>query len=152
MPSLPPEARHAAGAVLFAATLAAALAACSRHVAPTPAPAPAADAGAPAYEAPRELVGVWTSTRGTLMRCIEMHADGSYLMVPNSDVGDRQTYHGTWRIVGEDIVWRDASQGYSADTNRLVDVSDGHFKTLETDQSLTQFDRLVAGPGARCPA
>ena len=153
MPPLSPEARRAARAVLLATALAAALAACSRHAASTPpsAPAPAADA-APAYEAPHELVGVWTSTRGDVMRCIEMHADGTYLMVPNGEAGDRQTYHGTWRIVGEDIVWRDASQGYAADTNHLVDASDGHFKTVEVDRSLTQFDRLVGGPAARCPA
>jgi hypothetical protein len=152
LPSLSPDARRAARALSLCTALAAALAGCSRHGStPPPAPASVADA-APAYDAPRELVGVWTSTRGSVMRCIELHADGGYRMVPNSDVGYRQTYHGTWRIVGEDIIWRDASQGYATDTNQLVDVSDGHFKTVEADRSLTQFDRLVAGPNARCPS
>ncbi|MEO5689874.1 MAG: hypothetical protein ABIR54_21160 [Burkholderiaceae bacterium] len=150
MPPLSPDARRAARALLLAPLLGATLGACSRHAAPPPVPASAADA-APAYDAPPELVGVWTSTRGPVMRCIEMHADGSYLMVPNGEAGDRQTFHGTWRAVGEAITWRDSSQGYAADVNRLIDVSDGHFKTVEADQSLTQFDRLVAGPSARCP-
>ena len=152
MPPHSPEARRAARAWLFATALAASLAACSRHAAPAP-PAPAASAdAAPAYEAPREIVGVWTSTRGTAMRCIEMHADGTYLMVPNSEAGDRQAYHGTWRVSTTDITWRDASQGDAPDINHLVDVSDGHFKTVEADRSTTQFDRLVAGPDARCPS
>ena len=147
MPFLLPDARRAERALCLAATLAAALAACSKHSAPIALPAPA-----PAHDAPREFVGVWTSARGTVMRCIEMHADGTYLMVPNSEAGDRQTYHGTWRVSTTDITWRDASQGDAPDINHLVDVSDGHFKTVEADRSTTQFDRLVAGPDARCPS
>jgi hypothetical protein len=149
LPFLSPDACRAVWALSFVATLAA----CSKPVAPIAPPPTASAAGAaPAYAAPREWVGVWTSTRGTVMRCIEMHADGTYLMVPNREAGDRQTYHGTWRASATDITWRDASQGDAPDVNRLVDAADGHFKTVETDQSTTQFDRLVADPGARCPA
>lgn len=100
---------------------------------------------------PRGMVGVWTSTRGNVMRCIELRADGYYNMVPNAEAGDRFTSTGTWRVVGQDIVWRDDHQSDVVDTNRLIDVADGHFKTLESDRSQTAFDRITADPQARCP-
>jgi hypothetical protein len=33
----------------------------------------------------------------------------------------------------------------------MIDVSPGHFTTVEADQSLTQFER-IAGPGVTCPS
>jgi len=100
---------------------------------------------------PRGMVGVWTSTRDNVMRCIELRADGFYNMVPNTEAGDRFASTGTWRVVGQDILWRDDHQSNIVDTNRLVDVADGHFKTLEHDRTQTTFDRITADPAARCP-
>lgn len=138
----------------FAAfAVAAALAGCSRHVPADPPPAtPAVTPGTDVTtdNVPPAMVGVWTSTRGTTMRCIELHADGVYLMVPNSDAGDRFNYHGTWRVGVGEITWRDASQNWRPDVNPMVDVADGHFVTIEADKSNTAFDR-IAGPGATCP-
>ena len=126
----------------------AALPGCSKH---RPAPPPAASAPAvTAAEVPPEMVGVWTSTRGNTMRCIELRADGVYLMVPNTDAGDRFNYHGTWRVGGGQITWRDASENFRPDVNPMVDVGEGHFTTIEADKSETQFER-IAGPGASCP-
>ena len=75
--ALPPppslhDARRAASLLLLSALLHG----CSRHVpeAPPPTPAPAA----PPADVPSDLAGVWTSTRGPVMRCIELHADGTY--------------------------------------------------------------------------
>ena len=99
---------------------------------------------------PPSMLGVWTSTRGDVMRCIEMHADGTYLMVPNTEAGDRATFHGTWRVDRDSVTWRDASLPGRPDTNPLVDVSAGHFTTVETDRSRTRFDR-IAGPASTCP-
>jgi hypothetical protein len=140
----------AARGILLAAVPLAALAACSRHAAEPLPPVAAGTPAAPPAGVPPELAGVWTSTRGPVMRCIEMHPDGLYLMVPNTEAGDRTEYHGTWRVAGDRITWRDASQGDAPDTNRMVDVSDGRFSTVEADQSLTQFQR-IAGTDATCP-
>ena len=139
--------RRAALPVVLA--LAAALPACSKHVPapPPPAPAPAA----PPAGVPSEMVGVWTSSRGPVMRCIELHADGTYMMVPNPEAGDRLNFHGTWRVADEQITWRDSSQGFAPDVNRMVDASSGHFTTIEADQSQTRFDR-IAGAGVTCPS
>ena len=128
--------------------LAAALPGCSRR-APEPPPAPAL--AAPPDGVPVDMAGVWTSTRGPVMRCIELHTDGTYMMVPNEQAGDRLNDHGTWRVADEQITWRDASQGFAADVNRMVDVSPGHFTTIEADQSRSQFDR-IAGADAKCPS
>jgi hypothetical protein len=107
-------------------------------------------AGVTPRTVPRDMVGVWTSTRGGVVRCIEMAADGTWTMVPNVDAGDRfPTGSGTWRIVDQDIVWRDARG--TPDKNRLIDVNDGHFDTLEADKTQAKFDRILAGPAARCP-
>ena len=129
------------------------LAGCSRH-APVEVPGAASTASVGTDvtpdNVPPALVGVWTSTRGNTQRCIELHADGVYLMVPNTDVGDRFNYHGTWRVGGGQITWRDASENFRPDVNPMVDVSDGHFTTIEVDKSETQFER-IAGPGASCP-
>ena len=145
-PSFPRDAHRAASLLLLAVTLHA----CSRHV---PAPPPAASAtAAPPADVPAEMAGVWTSTRGPVMRCIELHADGTYMMVPNSEAGDRFNFHGTWRVAGEQITWRDSSQGFAPDVNRMVDVSPGHFTTVEADQSQTRFDRLAVDPAQRCPS
>ena len=148
--ALPPppslhDARRAASLLLLSALLHG----CSRHVpeAPPPTPAPAA----PPADVPSDLAGVWTSTRGPVMRCIELHADGTYMMVPNAEAGDRLNFHGTWRVADEQITWRDSSQGFAADVNRMVDVSPGHFTTIEADQSQTRFDR-IAGAGSTCPS
>ena len=142
----PRDRRRAALPVALA--LAAALPGCSKHVsAPLPAPAPAA----PPADVPSEMVGVWTSSRGPVMRCIELHADGTYMMVPNSEAGDRLNFHGTWRVADEQVTWRDSSQGFAPDVNRMVEVSPGHFPTIEADQSQTRFDRS-AGPGVTCPS
>ena len=129
--------------------LAAALQACSRHAAEPapPAPAPAA----PPADVPADMAGVWTSTRGPVMRCIELHADGTYMLVPNTEAGDRLDFHGTWRVADEQITWRDSSDGFNADVNRMVDVSPGHFTTIEADRSRTVFER-IAGPGSKCPS
>ena len=138
---------RAALPVLLAA---AALTSCSKH---RPAP-PAASAATPAVtaaEVPPEMVGVWTSTRGAVMRCIALHADGTYLMVPNKTAGDQLNFQGTWRVGQDEITWRDSSEGFKADTNRMVEVSYGHFTTVEADQSLTEFKR-IAGPGEKCPS
>jgi len=132
-----------------ALALAAALQGCSKHV---PAAPPAASApSVSAADVPPEMVGVWTSTRGLVMRCIALHADGTYMMVPNAEAGDRLNFHGTWRVADQQITWRDSSEGFKPDTNRMIDVSPGHFTTVEADQSLTQFER-IAGPGASCPS
>jgi hypothetical protein len=108
---------------------------------------------APASQAsvPRALVGVWTATRGNVVRCIELREDGWFNMVPNTEAGDRVGWTGTWRVVGQDIVWRDDHDSGVVDTNRMIDVADGHFDTLEADRSQTKFDRLLADPAARCP-
>ena len=130
------------------ATLVAALPGCSRHSPPPPpAPAPAA----PPADVPQDMAGVWTSTRGMVMRCIELHADGSYMMVPNTEAGDHLNYSGTWRVAGGRITWRDSSQGFAPDVNAMDSVSNGHFTTIEGDNSRTQFDR-IAGPGEKCPS
>lgn len=133
-----------------AAAMLLALAACSKPApaAPSPAVTPATDVTTDSV--PPAMVGVWTSTRGTTMRCIELHADGVYLMVPNTEAGDRFHYHGTWRVAGDQITWRDASQNWQADVNPMVEVADGHFVAVEADKSGTTFDR-IAGPGATCP-
>ena len=135
-------------ALPVALALAAALPGCSKRVpVPPPAPAPAA----PPAGVPSGMVGVWTSNRGPVMRCIELHADGTYMMVPNAEAGDRLNFHGTWRVADEQITWRDSSQGFEPDVNRMVDVSPGHFTTIEADQSQTRFDRIAA-PGVTCPS
>ncbi|MCK9685259.1 hypothetical protein [Scleromatobacter humisilvae] len=140
----PPLFLRAASLLLLCALLHA----CSRHVpAAAPAPAPVA----PPADVPSDMAGVWTSTRGPVMRCIELHADGTYLMAPNSEAGDHLNFHGTWRVADEQITWRDSSQGFAADVNRMVDVSPGHFTTIEADQSQTVFAR-IAGPGSTCPS
>ena len=129
------------------------LAGCSRH-APVEVPGAASTASVGTDvtpdNVPASLVGVWTSTRGNTMRCIELRADGVYLMVPNTSVGDRVTYRGTWRVGGSQITWRDASQNWQPDVNPMKDVADGHFVTVEADNSETTFDR-IAGPAAECP-
>jgi len=130
-----------------AATLAAALPGCSRRAPAPPAAAPAA----PPADVPQDMAGVWTSTRGTVMRCIELHADGTYLMLPNAEAGDHLNYQGTWRVAGGNITWRDASQGFSPDVNAMESVSPGHFTTVEADNSRSSFDR-IAGPGEKCPS
>ena len=135
-------------ALAVALALAAALPGCSKHA---PEPPPATTPAAPPAGVPAEMAGVWTSTRGPVMRCIELHADGTYMMVPNQEAGDSLNFHGTWRVADEQITWRDSSQGFSPDVNRMVDVSSGHFTTVEADQSQTVFDR-IAGPGATCPS
>ncbi len=134
------------------AAFAAALAGCSKHAPAEPPAASAATAGTGVTpdNVPASLVGVWTSTRGATMRCIELHADGVYLMVPNEQAGDHFNYHGTWRVGPGEITWRDASQNWRPDVNPMVDVSEGHFTTIEVDKSETRFER-IAGPGASCP-
>ena len=108
------------------------------------------NAGATARTVPQDMVGVWTSTRSGVVRCIEMAADGTWTMVPNVDAGDRfPVESGTWRVVDQDITWRDAHG--VPDKNRMIDVTDGHFNTLEADRTQTRFDRILAGPAARCP-
>ncbi|MBW8778286.1 MAG: hypothetical protein JF585_03595, partial [Burkholderiales bacterium] len=92
----PHAARRASRSVLATAALAAlaaALPGCSRHAPPPAAPAPAA----PPADVPQDMAGVWTSTRGMVMRCIELHADGTYMMLPNAEAGDHLNYQGTWR-------------------------------------------------------
>ena len=107
-------------------------------------------AGVTPRTVPRDMVGVWTSTRASVVRCIEMAEDGTWTMVPNVDAGDRfAAQSGTWRVVDQDIVWRDTAGTF--DRNRMVDVADGRFDTLEADRSQTRFDRILAGPAARCP-
>lgn len=139
---LPPPPRRAAPAVAAAALFAAALSGCSRH-----APPPAA----PPADVPQDMAGVWTSTRGMVMRCIELHADGSYRMVPNTEAGDRLVFDGTWRVAGGRITWRDSSQGFAPDVNAMDEVSNGRFTTIEADRSRTRFER-IAGPGEKCPS
>ena len=107
-------------------------------------------AGVTKRTVPQEMVGVWTSTRDSVVRCIEMAEDGTWTMVPNVEAGDRfPAESGTWRVVDQDILWRDASG--KPDKNRMIDASDGRFNTLEADKSQTRFDRILAGPTARCP-
>jgi len=53
------------------------------------------------------------------MRCIELHADGSYMMVPNAEAGDRLNFNGTWRVADGRITWRDSSQGFAPDVNAM---------------------------------
>jgi len=132
-----------------AATLAAALPGCSRHASPPPAPVRAA--GTPLADVPQDMAGVWTATRGAVMRCVELHADGTYLMLPNAEAGDRLNFQGTWRVAGGNITWRDSSQGFSPDVNAMESVAPGHFATVEADNSRSQFDR-IAGPGEKCPS
>lgn len=141
--------RRAPCALPVALTLVAALQGCSKHA---PAAPPAASApSVSAAEVPPEMAGVWTSSRGPVMRCIALHADGTYMMVPNAEAGDRLNFHGTWRVADGQITWRDSSEGFKPDINRMIDVSPGHFTTVEADQSLTQFER-IAGPGVSCPS
>ncbi len=144
----PARASRARRALPLALSLAAALQGCSRHAPP---PAVDSDLDAPRLDVPADMVGVWTSTRGPVMRCIELHADGTYAMAPNLQAGDGRSYRGTWRVAQQQVTWRDSSQGFAPDVNRMVDVSPGHFTAIEADQSTTQFDR-IAGPGATCPA
>ena len=107
-------------------------------------------AGVTAHTVPPDMVGVWTSTRDGVVRCIEMAEDGTWTMVPNVDAGDRfAAESGTWRVVDQDILWRDARG--TLDRNRMIDVADGRFNTLEADRTQTRFDRILAGPTARCP-
>ena len=149
LPPLIPAARASMALAAFAM----ALAGCSKHApADPPAAASTASFGTDVTpdNVPASLVGVWTSTRGTTMRCIELHADGVYLMVPNTEAGDHFNYHGTWRVGGNQITWRDASQNWQPDVNAMVDVSEGHFTTIEADKSETQFER-IAGAGSSCP-
>jgi len=147
LPPTPPALRRAACVICAAAALAAALPGCSRHAPAPPGPAPAA----PPADVPQDMAGVWTSTRGMVMRCIELHADGSYMMVPNAEAGDRLNFNGTWRVADGRITWRDSSQGFAPDVNAMDGVSNGHFTTIEADRSRTQFDR-IAGPGEKCPS
>jgi hypothetical protein len=145
----PHAARRATRGALAAAALAAlaaALPGCSRHAPPPAAPAPAA----PPADVPQGMAGVWTSTRGMVMRCIELHADGTYMMLPNAEAGDHLNYQGTWRVADGRITWRDSSQGFAPDVNTMESVSTGHFSTIEADNSRSQFDR-IAGPGEKCP-
>jgi len=86
-----------------------------------------------------------------VMRCIELHADGTYMMLPNTEAGDPLNYQGTWRVADGKITWRDSSQGFSPDVNTMESVSTGHFSTGEADNSRSQFDR-IAGPGEKCPS
>jgi hypothetical protein len=107
-------------------------------------------AGVTTRTVPQDMVGVWTSTRDGVVRCIEMAEDGTWTMVPNVEAGDRfAAENGTWRVVDQDILWRNASGVF--DKNRLIAATDGHFNTLEADRSQTKFDRILAGPAARCP-
>lgn len=141
--------RRAPLALPVALALLAVLQGCSKRAPPAP---PAASApSVSAAEVPPGMAGVWTSTRGTVMRCIALHADGTYMMVPNAEAGDRLNFHGTWRVADQEITWRDSSEGFKPDTNRMIDVSPGHFTTVEADQSLTRFER-IAGPGETCPS
>ena len=108
-------------------------------------------AGVTARTVPQDMVGVWTQQRGGVMRCVELSEDGTYFMRPNTDAGDRfGLQRGTWRVVDQDIIWRDANGG-AMDRNRMIDVADGHFNTLEADRTQSKFDRILAGPTARCP-
>jgi hypothetical protein len=143
---IPRATRRAGLAATFAAATVA-LPGCSKHAPPPPAPAPAA----PPADVPQDMVGVWTSTRGMVMRCIELHADGSYMMVPNTEAGDHLNYQGSWRVADGRITWRDTSQDLRPDVNVMESVSTGHFTTIEVDNSRTQFDR-IAGPGEKCPS
>ena len=136
-----------------AAAMLLAVAACSKRPPADPHPATStASLGTDVTpdNVPPSLVGVWTSTRGTTMRCIELHADGVYLMVPNAEAGDHFNDHGTWRVGGGQITWRDASQNWRPDVNPMVDVSDGHFTTIEVDKSETRFER-IADAASSCP-
>ena len=143
-----PRAARRAGLVATFAVATVALPGCSKHAPPPPpAPAPAA----PPADVPQDMAGVWTSTRGMVMRCIELHADGSYMLVPNTEAGDRLNYQGTWRVSDGKITWRDTSQGGTPDVNAMESVSAGHFTTIEANNSRTQFDR-IAGPGEKCPS
>ena len=147
MPLTPFPRLRAAPPLLLAAAVV--LPGCSKHRA---APAPAASAPAvSAAEVPPEMVGVWTSSQGPVMRCIALHADGTYLMVPDKQAGDQLNFQGTWRVGKDEITWRDSSQGFKADTNRMIEVSPGHFTTVEGDQALTEFVR-IPGPGEKCPS
>jgi len=114
---------------------------------------PAPERAPPSQETvPHAMVGVWTSTRGTTMRCIELHADGGYNMVPNTAAGDTfAAATGTWRVVGPSITWRDDSQGGAVDINRMVDVTESRFTTVEADGSTTKFALIAGTVTARCP-
>ena len=106
----------------------------------------------PPRPVPAGMVGVWTSTRGGTMRCIELHRDGRYEMVPNTAAGDTfVAATGSWRVGDQAITWRDDSQGDQADTNRMVDVDERHFSTLEADGSRTKFELIAPTVTARCP-
>jgi len=146
LPRFPRSPRLAAFMILPAVALFVALPGCSRHAPPPPEPAPAA----PPADVPQDMAGVWTSTRGLVMRCIELHADGTYMMVPNTEAGDHESYRGTWRVADGRITWRDSSQGGREDVNPMEGVSSRQFITIEADKSRTQFDR-IAGPGEKCP-
>jgi len=134
----------------LATLLALTLFGCSKHK-PVEPPPPAASTAA-ADNVPPELVGTWTSTRDGGMRCIELHANGSYLMVPNEQAGDRANvnFQGTWSVEGHQITWRDTSMGGKPDVNPMEDETPGHFVTLEANHTRTTFDR-IAGPGSSCP-
>ena len=145
-----------ARAVLALAAPAALLAGCTKHK-PAEPPPPAASTASAGGEVnsdnvPPALVGTWASSRDNGMRCIELHADGSYLMVPNEQAGDRAfvNYQGTWRVDGHQITWRDTSQGGKPDVNPMEDESPGHFTTVEANHTRTVFER-IAGPGSTCP-
>ena len=149
IPRAPRRATRVAVPATAVAAFIAALSGCSKHAPPAPA-VPAATAAPPA-DVPQDMAGVWTSTRGLVMRCIELHADGSYMLVPNTEAGDRLNYQGTWRVSDGKITWRDTSQGGTPDVNAMESVSAGHFTTIEANNSRTQFDR-IAGPGEKCPS
>ncbi len=101
---------------------------------------------------PHAMVGVWTSTRGATMRCIELREDGFYNMVPNTAAGDRfGAATGTWRVVGQSITWRDDGQGGAVDINRMIDVTDTRFTAIEADGTRTRFELIAPTATARCP-
>jgi len=146
LPPFPRTPRLAALPFPLAVALAVALPGCSRHAPPPPEPVPAA----PPADVPQDMAGVWTSTRGMVMRCIELHADGTYMMVPNTEAGDHFNSSGTWRVADGQITWRDSSQPDRPDVNPMEGVSSRQFITIEANKSRTQFDR-IAGPGEKCP-
>ncbi|MBW8780224.1 MAG: hypothetical protein JF585_13600 [Burkholderiales bacterium] len=148
-PSFPRASCHMTRAAIPAAVLAAlaaALPGCSKPAPPLKEAPVALDP-----EIPEDMFGVWTATRGMVMRCIELRAGGTFMMAPNTEAGDRLYSSGTWRVAGGKMTWRDWAHGFTPDVNAMESVSPGHFTTVEANGSRTQFDR-IAGPGDKCPS
>jgi hypothetical protein len=99
---------------------------------------------------PCDLIGLWSSTNGGVMRRIELRDDGRYVMAASMlGIDPRGGYAGQWWVQEGNIVWLDDSNGI-VDTNQMLNVADGRFEVIENNGRRTRFERIEAKASSRC--